>query len=503
MKRRILTLLLALALVFSLAPAAFAGAETAQLSNQKLSFNGMDFSEVEKYNIDGSNYFKLRDVAALLDGTVAQFNVGYDNASKTVAITTGRAYDYVGTELQFKKDNARSAVVSPQTITVDGKAVTGLTAYNIGGSNFFQLRELGKVLGFEDAIGYDNATRTVTLDVDWKQKVCTEQVTINKNADGTSDYYRYATDYDEYGNNVRELTNVNGYISQITYVYDENGFVIHDESADNGEIYATTDYRYDEYCREIWHYYVNGDYTREYTAAYDGELLTSESYTYGNGEYARLDYYYNESGDVIRKETFDAGGITDVDTYTYTANGSLLTHRYERSETGRWTKVTCTYNAAGYCTSYTWTDSDGANSTDTYRYDNAGNCIYEKIGRSDEGGADTVIERAYDAYGKLIREETTKGEEHYLSTWTYNAAGRCIAETYEGNERKSSVTYEYSADGLLLVETYTNTDPEFGSYRTVYTYDTEGDVTGYVQTWSTGMVSTVTYAYKTLIISAR
>ena len=80
MKRRILTLLLALALVFSLAPAAFAGAETAQLSNQKLSFNGMDFSEVEKYNIDGSNYFKLRDVAALLDGTVAQFNVGYDNA---------------------------------------------------------------------------------------------------------------------------------------------------------------------------------------------------------------------------------------------------------------------------------------------------------------------------------------------------------------------------------------------------------------------------------------
>lgn len=81
MKRRILTLLLALALVFSLAPAAFAGAETAQLSNQKLSFNGMDFSEVEKYNIDGSNYFKLRDVAALLDGTVAQFNVGYDNAN--------------------------------------------------------------------------------------------------------------------------------------------------------------------------------------------------------------------------------------------------------------------------------------------------------------------------------------------------------------------------------------------------------------------------------------
>ena len=501
MKRRILTLLLALALVFSLAPAAFAGAETAQLSSQKLSFNGMDYSEVEKYNIDGSNYFKLRDVAALLDGTVAQFNVGYDNATKTVAITTGRAYDYVGTELQFEQDNAKTAVVSPQTITVDGKAVTGLTAYNIGGSNFFQLRELGRVLGFEDGIGYDNDTRTMFLTADWKLKLCTEQVTTNKNADGTSDYYRYTTEYDELGNLVREKTDANGYVTQITYVYDEFGNIIHDESADNGEIYATTDYTYDESGREIWHYYANGDYTREFTADYTGDLLTSESYTYGNGNYGRSDYYYNESGLVIRMETFDADGITGVDTYTYNANGDMLAHRYESAVTDRWTNASYTYNAAGYCTSYTWTDSDGANSTDTYRYDNAGNCVYEKLGRSD-GGEDTVIERAYDAYGNLIREETTTGEEHYLGAWTYNAAGWLIAENGEVNGRKSSYTYQYSADGLLMTETYTDTDPEFGSCTTTHTYDAEGYETGYVQTWSTGMVTTVTYAYRTIIIPA-
>lgn len=75
MKKRFLSLLLALALALSLATAAFAGAETAQLSSQKLRFNGADRSDVEKYNIDGSNFFKLRDLAALLDGTAAQFDV--------------------------------------------------------------------------------------------------------------------------------------------------------------------------------------------------------------------------------------------------------------------------------------------------------------------------------------------------------------------------------------------------------------------------------------------
>lgn len=501
MKRRILTLLLALALVFSLAPAAFAGAETAQLSNQKLSFNGIDWSEVEKYNIDGNNYFKLRDVAALLDGTVAQFNVGYDNATRTVAITTGRAYDYVGTELQFEKDNAKTAVVSPQTITVDGKAVTGLTAYNIGGSNFFQLRELGRVLGFEDGIGYDNATRTVTLDVDWRLKFCTEEVLTNKNADGTSDYYRTVTEYDEFGDIVRSMTDANGYITETVSIYDEYGNRIRVEHLDNGEMFAYSDYTYDEYGREIWNRYVNGDYFCEITTEYDGDHLASESYSYSSGSAFTIFYYYNEQGDLIRQETFEDGGITSVDTYTHNENGDKLSHRYENTKEGYWSSETYVYNAAGLNTSIAYRFTDGSTTTDTFRYDNAGNCVYEKQGRSE--GEDTIIERAFDAYGNMIREETTTGEEHYLSTWTYNAAGWCIAETYEVNERKGSVTYEYSADGLLLTETYTDTDPDFGNYRTVYTYDAEGDVTGYVQTWSTGMVSTVTYAYETLIISAR
>ena len=42
------------------------------------------------YTIDGNNYFKLRDVAALLSGTEAQFQVGYDEQTKAITLTAGQ-----------------------------------------------------------------------------------------------------------------------------------------------------------------------------------------------------------------------------------------------------------------------------------------------------------------------------------------------------------------------------------------------------------------------------
>ena len=42
------------------------------------------------YKIMGNNYFKLRDVAMMLNGSGKQFAVDYDDAAKTVSIATGR-----------------------------------------------------------------------------------------------------------------------------------------------------------------------------------------------------------------------------------------------------------------------------------------------------------------------------------------------------------------------------------------------------------------------------
>ena len=134
--------------------------EAVVLSPQNLEVDG-ETVECEKYNIDGSNYFKLRDLAQLLSGTGSQFGVGYDEESATVTITTGEAYESTGTELATGVDNSDTAQPSAQSIQIDGEAHGELTVYNIGGSNFFQLRELGELLGFE--VGYDIDTNTAIV----------------------------------------------------------------------------------------------------------------------------------------------------------------------------------------------------------------------------------------------------------------------------------------------------------------------------------------------------
>jgi len=45
------------------------------------------------YNINGANYFRLRDVAFALNGTDSQFNVSWSEAANAVTLLPGQAYD--------------------------------------------------------------------------------------------------------------------------------------------------------------------------------------------------------------------------------------------------------------------------------------------------------------------------------------------------------------------------------------------------------------------------
>ena len=124
-------------------------------STHNLSIDG-EPKEAEMYNINDENYFKLRDVAALLRGTEAQFEVTWDEASNCIVVETGKPYTPVGGELDQGADRSGSIVVSPQSMTVDGEAVN-VTAYNLQGNNYFRIRDLGRVLGFGVDFG-ENST---------------------------------------------------------------------------------------------------------------------------------------------------------------------------------------------------------------------------------------------------------------------------------------------------------------------------------------------------------
>ena len=130
------------------------------LSPQNLTVNGVS-QDVEKYNIDGYNYFKLRDIAYLLNGTPAQFSVEWDAAANAARIVSGQPYTANGSELVIGADRSATAVRSPQTIVIDGEVRSDLAAFNLAGNNFFKLRDLSEALGFQ--VDYDAATNTAVV----------------------------------------------------------------------------------------------------------------------------------------------------------------------------------------------------------------------------------------------------------------------------------------------------------------------------------------------------
>ena len=130
-----------------------------QMTNQSLTVNGKAVA-AEIYNINGNNYFKLRDVAMMLNGTGSQFSVGYNDAARSISVVIGQSYEPNGSELVKGTDKSSTCVASNMTIFINGVRVTPQT-YNLGGNNFMQLRELGNLLGFN--VGYDEATRTMLV----------------------------------------------------------------------------------------------------------------------------------------------------------------------------------------------------------------------------------------------------------------------------------------------------------------------------------------------------
>ena len=157
--KKLLSLALCLCLLLVCLPMS-ALAYEAVLSPQSLTVDGVPV-DCEKYNIDGSNYFNLRDLACLLNETPYTFSVSWDAAANAVIIAPGFPYEPVGGELTVGEDKAATAVPSAQTVWYLDAPVEDLSVYNIGGNNYFKLRDLGNLLGFE--VGYDADTNTATV----------------------------------------------------------------------------------------------------------------------------------------------------------------------------------------------------------------------------------------------------------------------------------------------------------------------------------------------------
>jgi len=112
------------------------------------------------YLINDSHYFKLRDIAFLLSGTNKQFHVMWSSIDNSVVLTSDVPYTVVGGELSLPFDGARSYKPTPSLIYFNGVKYE-LEAYLIDDYNYFKLRDLGSLIGFD--VTWEGATSTVII----------------------------------------------------------------------------------------------------------------------------------------------------------------------------------------------------------------------------------------------------------------------------------------------------------------------------------------------------
>ena len=142
-------------------PAKAAAVATANPTSSKVMVDGKSVA-FEAYNIGGNNYFKLRDLAMAINGSSKQFQVGWDAAKNAINLSSITAYTPDGKELVVSANHAaKQAKLTASKIYLNGEEVQ-LTAYNIGGNNYFKLRDIGKLIDF--AVTWEGSLNMIGLD---------------------------------------------------------------------------------------------------------------------------------------------------------------------------------------------------------------------------------------------------------------------------------------------------------------------------------------------------
>jgi len=112
------------------------------------------------YNIDGHNFFRLRDLAFVLNGSQSQFNLFWHDVHQAILIIRGVPYHAVGNEMIMINTGPIRATPTSATIFLDTTEINP-RAYTIAGTNYFMLAELAGLLGFRAE--WDGVARAIRI----------------------------------------------------------------------------------------------------------------------------------------------------------------------------------------------------------------------------------------------------------------------------------------------------------------------------------------------------
>lgn len=129
-------------------------------TNANILVNGaaVDF---DAYIIDGSNYFKLRDIAYVFDETEKEFELNwYGTVDAIITMWSGREYEPDGNEMVGISEEEKPAIPVEIVAYLDSNMVS-IDTYKIGDDFFFKLRDIAEVMDF--AIVWDGVNKTITV----------------------------------------------------------------------------------------------------------------------------------------------------------------------------------------------------------------------------------------------------------------------------------------------------------------------------------------------------
>lgn len=177
MKKRFI-ILIACLIIFS--ANIFAENVTGERTFQKVLLNGQEV-KVGSYLINERNYVKLRDMAALLNGSGSQFNVDWDEATGNVIVITGSAYNKLAGDLTTLAAGKVTGQKGNINLLLNGQAKQIETVL-INENNYLQLRQLGNLIGL--GVDWDEATGAILLSTGSAGAV--DLLTDDKNTDAST-----------------------------------------------------------------------------------------------------------------------------------------------------------------------------------------------------------------------------------------------------------------------------------------------------------------------------
>lgn len=117
--------------------------------------------QVYAYNINNNNYFKLRDIAYILDGTGKQFNIVWDAQKNSTHLIKNQPYMSKGNEGKIQLEgNPQVALPIRSLVLVDGKEIYH-EAYNINNNYYYKLRDIGESLNLN--IEWDEQSNAIYI----------------------------------------------------------------------------------------------------------------------------------------------------------------------------------------------------------------------------------------------------------------------------------------------------------------------------------------------------